>query len=123
MNACWACAGMNPYERAREERIASNRARLAALDLPSLATNFQDRHLAKPKKPSKPRGLAAAKRKKVLHPLRALLPVEPFPVTVRLSGLMFVHCPSRMEGVYLVVASHSGRLHCTDLAFLIELAH
>ena len=63
---------MNPYERAREERIASNRARLAALDLPSMATNFQDRHLAKPKKPSKPRGLAAAKRKKVLHPLRPL---------------------------------------------------
>ena len=60
---------MNPYERAREERIASNRARLAALDLPAMASNFQDRHLAKPKNPSKPRGLAAAKRKKVLRSL------------------------------------------------------
>ena len=109
---------MNPYERAREERIASNRARLAALDLPNLASNFQDRHLAKPKKPSKPRGLAAAKRKKVLHLLGALLPVELCPIALRLPGLKLLHSASRMEGVYTVVAQHCGRLHCADLAFL-----
>lgn len=80
--------GMNPYERAREERIASNRARLAALDLPGMASNFVAQHLSKPKKPSKPRGLAAKRQKKVmrqcmyyillaciscLHPLRLCL--------------------------------------------------
>jgi len=63
-------AGMNAYERQREERIASNRARLAALDLPGMASNFADAHLSKPKpkKPSKPRGLAAKRQKKVRHP-------------------------------------------------------
>ena len=59
--------GMNPYERAREERIASNRARLAALDLPGMASNFVAQHLSKPKKPSKPRGLAAKRQKKVMR--------------------------------------------------------
>ena len=59
--------GMNPYERAREERIASNRARLAALDLPGMASDFVAQHLSKPKKPSKPRGLAAKRQKKVMH--------------------------------------------------------
>ena len=59
--------GMNPYERAREERIASNRARLAALDLPGMASNFVAQHLSKPKKPSKPRGLATKRQKKVMR--------------------------------------------------------
>lgn len=57
-------AGMNPYERAREERIASNRARLAALDLPGMASKFIDTHVSKPKRPSAPRGLAAKRQKK-----------------------------------------------------------
>ena len=62
-------AGLTAYERAREERIASNRARLAELDLPGLASNFVDTHLSKPKRPSAPRGLAAKKRqKRVSHP-------------------------------------------------------
>lgn len=57
-------AGMNAYERAREERIASNRARLAALDLPGMASKFVDTHASKPKRPSAPRGLAAKRQKK-----------------------------------------------------------
>ena len=56
---------MNAYERAREERIASNRARLAALDLPGMASKFVDTHLSKPKRPLKPRGLAAKRQKRV----------------------------------------------------------
>lgn len=68
-------AGMNPYERAREVRIASNRARLAALDLPGMANSFMDAHLAKPKpkQPSKPRGLAARRAKKASQ----LIPLSP----------------------------------------------
>ena len=61
--------GMNAYERAREERIASNRARLAELNLPGMASKFVDTHLAKPKRPSKPRGLAAKRQKKVSYQL------------------------------------------------------
>ena len=82
------------YERAREARIASNRARLAALDLPGMASNFQDRHLSKPKKPTKPRGLAA-KRKKVPHTpyLYFLLPI---PRHIQVSGPETLHCASRM---------------------------
>ena len=57
-------AGMNAYERAREERIASNRARLAALDLPGMASKFINTHVSKPKRPSAPRGLAAKRQKK-----------------------------------------------------------
>ena len=106
---CGTCAGMNPYERAREARIASNRARLAALDLPGMASNFQDRHLSKPKKPTKPRGLAA-KRKKVPH-----TPYLYFLSTshshIQTSKLETLCCASRMENSYSVVAQHSGRLH------------
>lgn len=55
--------GLCEYEREREARIAQNRARLAALQLPGLADQFAAKHAAKPK-PARPRGLAAKKIKK-----------------------------------------------------------
>lgn len=54
--------GLCEYEREREARIARNRERLAALELPGLAASFAAQH-AKPK-PARPRGLAAKKAKK-----------------------------------------------------------
>lgn len=54
--------GLCEYEREREARIARNRERLAALQLPGLAQRFAAQH-AKPNT-IRPRGLAANKRKK-----------------------------------------------------------
>lgn len=54
--------GLCEYEREREARIARNRERLAALELPGLAASFAAQH-AKPK-PARPRGLAVKKAKK-----------------------------------------------------------
>ena len=57
---------MNAYEREREERIAANRARMAALNLPGMAAGFADAHGKKPaERPARPRGLAAKRLKRV----------------------------------------------------------
>lgn len=57
---------MNAYEREREERIAANRARMAALNLPGMAASFVEVHGKKPAaRPARPRGLAAKRAKRV----------------------------------------------------------
>ncbi len=85
---------MNPYERAREERIASNRARLAALDLPGMASKFIDTHVSKPKRPSAPRGLAAKRQKKrVSHLVSGQVMATASALSARLA-LDNLHCRS-----------------------------
>ncbi|BDA42654.1 WD repeat-containing protein 76 [Coccomyxa sp. Obi] len=69
--------GLCEYEREREARIARNRERLAALELPGLAASFAAQY-AKPK-PARPRGLAAKKIKKE--------PREPQRASLRLKGI------------------------------------
>jgi hypothetical protein len=60
---------MNAYEREREERIAANRARMAALNLPGMAASFAQAHAPKrAAAPARPRGLAAKRAKRVRAP-------------------------------------------------------